>query len=459
MPYIQYFEGEKISYYELPANKRIVFGRGDTADFLVDNDALVSRSHFAIERDEHGEHDLVDLGARNGTFFNGKRLNRERVPLSDGDTIKASLQTYIFREKIPEKNIQKSAIDMAYNPTSPTTAGAKPDASKTTDKELEELGRLRGRFSAEMSKIIVGQKEVIDHLVIALFARGHCLLIGVPGLAKTLIVKVLAGTLDLDSNRVQFTPDLMPADITGTDILQEGEGGRREFRFSFGPVFTNILLADEINRTPPKTQAALLEAMQEQKVTASGVTYKLPDPFMVIATQNPIEQEGTYPLPEAQLDRFMFSVHLGYPSPDEEKNIILETTREVAWEVDKILNAESILRYQRLVRGVPVSDHVALYASRLARATRPGTTEAPDFVNKWIRWGAGPRAGQYLLLAAKTHVVLNGGYNVSCEDVRQFAPAVLRHRICRNFAAASEGVTNERIVSLLLDHVKEPDYK
>ena len=457
MPFIQYLTDEKVSYYELPEGKRIVFGRGDDADFLIDNDELVSRNHFAVERDEHGEYDLVDLGARNGTFFNGKRLNRERVPLSDGDTIKASRQTYVFREKIPEKSTQKSVIDLAFMPG--PESEKKPESAKDDARDLEELGRLRERFLTEMSKIIVGQKDVIEHLVTALFARGHCLMIGVPGLAKTLIVKVLAGALDLDSNRIQFTPDLMPADITGTDILQEGEGGRREFRFRFGPVFTNVLLADEINRTPPKTQAALLEAMQEQKVTASGVTYKLPDPFMVIATQNPIEQEGTYPLPEAQLDRFMFSVHLGYPSTEEEKSIILETTRDVAWEVDKILNAEAILRYQRLARGVPVSDHVALYASSLARATRPGTPEAPDFINKWVRWGAGPRAGQYLLLAAKTHVILSGGFNVSCADVRRFAPAVLRHRIFRNFAAASEGVSTEKIVSMLLETVKEPDYK
>jgi MoxR-like ATPase len=324
---------------------------------------------------------------------------------------------------------------------------------------IEELTRARQRIAEEVGKIIVGQKQVIANILTALFSRGHCLLIGAPGLAKTLMVRTLAGTLDLKSKRIQFTPDLMPADITGTEILEEDVAtGRRTFRFNEGPVFTNMLLADEINRTPPKTQAALLEAMQEQRVTASGTTYSLPQPFLVLATQNPIELEGTYPLPEAQLDRFMFSILVDYPTADEEPEILMATTKDRVWEVERVLNADTILRFQHLVRQVPVSPHVAHYASALARATRPGTKEAPDFISQWVRWGAGPRAGQYLLLAAKAHVLLNGRFSISCADIREYARPVLRHRIFRNFAAASEGVTSDQIVDRILEIVKEPEY-
>lgn len=330
---------------------------------------------------------------------------------------------------------------------------------KNQEGIVAKLRLARDAVKKEIGKIIVGQENVIDQVLVALFARGHCLLIGVPGLAKTLMIRTLAGTLDLDSKRIQFTPDLMPADITGTDILEEDVStGSRRFRFSRGPLFTNMLLADEINRTPPKTQAALLEAMQEQKVTASGITYDLPQPFLVLATQNPIELEGTYPLPEAQLDRFMFSVQVDYPTGEEEREIILETTRDHRWEVDRVLDAETILMFQHIVRQVPVSDHVALYASSLVRATRPGTNEAPDFISRWVRWGAGPRAGQYLLLAAKAHVLLNGRTNVSCADIKEYALPALRHRMFCNFAAASEGVASDDIVKRILDVVKEPQY-
>jgi MoxR-like ATPase len=311
----------------------------------------------------------------------------------------------------------------------------------------------------EAGRIIVGQQDVLTQLLVALFARGHCLLIGVPGLAKTLMVRVLAGTLDLEAKRIQFTPDLMPADITGTDILEEDSASRsRKFRFNKGPIFTNMLLADEINRTPPKTQAALLEAMQERRVTASGLTYDLPQPFMVMATQNPIEQEGTYPLPEAQLDRFMFCVHVGYPDSADERKIIMETTRDQALEVERVLNDASILQLQRLVRQVPISDHVGAYATDLVRATRPDDALAPDFVKRWVRWGAGPRAGQYLLLAAKAHVLLEGRFNVSCEDVRHYALPVMRHRMFCNFTASSEGVSTDDIIAKVIEIVKEPSY-
>jgi len=333
-------------------------------------------------------------------------------------------------------------------PTQPTA----PDA-------LTELSRGRDVILEQLDKIIIGQKTVLNQMLIALFARGHCLIIGVPGLAKTLMVRSLAGTLQLDFKRIQFTPDLMPSDIIGTDILEENrETGSRQFRFHKGPLFTSMLLADEINRTPPKTQAALLEAMQEHRVTASGQTYPLPEPFMVLATQNPIEQEGTYPLPEAQLDRFMFCVHINYPDAADEQRILLETTRGMVATVQAVLNAEAILRFQKLVRDVPVSPHVALYATQLIRATRPGSAEAPEFIGRWVRWGAGPRAGQYLLLAAKAHVLLTGRPSVSCADIREYALPVLRHRIFTNFAAASEGVTTDDIIQRILAEIKEPSY-
>ncbi len=326
-------------------------------------------------------------------------------------------------------------------------------------KAIAMLDQVRRQVLGEVGKVVIGQHAVINQVLTALFARGHCLLVGAPGLAKTLLVRTLAGTLDLDSKRIQFTPDLMPADITGADILEEDTAtGRRRFRFNRGPLFTNMLLADEINRTPPKTQAALLEAMQERRVTASGMTQDLPQPFLVLATQNPIELEGTYPLPEAQLDRFMFCIHVDYPAEEEETRIIMETTRDRVCEVDRVLDARAILQFQHLLRQIPVSEHVARYAAALVRCTRPGEKQSPDFINQWVRWGAGPRAGQYLLLAAKAHVVLNGRVNVSCADVRVHALPVLRHRIFRNFAAASEGVDTDEIVRRVIETVREPGY-
>jgi MoxR-like ATPase len=279
------------------------------------------------------------------------------------------------------------------------------------------------------------------------------------GLAKTLMARTLAESLELQCKRVQFTPDLMPADITGTQVLElDPVTSARNFRFKQGPIFTHLLLADEINRTPPKTQAALLEAMQERRVTISGETYDLPQPFFVIATQNPIEQEGTYPLPEAQLDRFMFSVKVGYPDAAEEERIIMETTQDASQQVDRVLGAAPLLSFQHLVRRTPVSPHVGSYVTRLVRATRPDAPDAPDFVKNWVRWGAGPRAGQYLILAAKSHALLQGRLNVSCEDVRAYVLPVLRHRVLCNFAAASEGVDSDEIVRRLVEAVPEPDY-
>jgi len=326
------------------------------------------------------------------------------------------------------------------------------DTGTSDLKAVEAIKQARERILAELRKVIVGQDEVVEQLLTALFANGHVLLVGVPGLAKTLLVSSLAQVLDLKFNRIQFTPDLMPSDITGTDVLEEASSGRREIRFIPGPVFANIVLADEINRTPPKTQAALLQAMQEKQVTVGGQTFNLALPFFVLATQNPIELEGTYPLPEAQLDRFMFNVLVGYPSQEEEQRIVATTTSAYEAKLERVLGAEDILSLQKLVRRVPVADHVVRYAVRLARATRGGT-DAPGLVGQWVSWGAGPRASQYLVLGAKTRAVLLGRYAPGIEDVQAVAPAVLRHRIVTNFTAEAEGVKPERIIEELLKSI------
>jgi MoxR-like ATPase len=329
------------------------------------------------------------------------------------------------------------------------------DTDTSDIKAVEALKNGRDRILAELRKVIVGQDQVVDQLLTALFANGHVLLVGVPGLAKTLLVSSLARVLDLKFNRIQFTPDLMPSDITGTDVLEESGAGRREIRFIPGPVFSNIVLADEINRTPPKTQAALLQAMQEKQVTAGGQTFNLPLPFFVLATQNPIELEGTYPLPEAQLDRFMFNVLVDYPSQAEEEKIVAMTTSAYEAKLERVLTADDILTLQKLIRRVPVADHVVRYAVRLARATRGGADGAAgtDLVSKWVSWGAGPRASQYLVLGAKTRAVLLGRFAPGIEDVKAVAPSVLRHRIVTNFTAEAEGIRAEQIIAELLKSV------
>jgi MoxR-like ATPase len=321
--------------------------------------------------------------------------------------------------------------------------------------QVEEMGRKKAEILSEIKKVIVGQERVIEEILVALFCKGHCLLVGVPGLAKTLLISTLAGIMELESNRVQFTSDLMPSDITGTDVLEEDFGSkRRSFRFIKGPIFTNILLADEINRTPPKTQAALLQAMQEYKVTAGGVTHALDLPFFVLATQNPIEQEGTYPLPEAQLDRFMFNIMIDYPPLDQEIEIVATTTSAYQPVLRKIINKEKILQMQDLVRKVPASSHVIGYAVKLVRASRPQGSEARSFVKEWVEWGAGPRASQYLILAAKARAVMNQRYVASVEDIRAVIPSILRHRIITNFKAQAEGINSLRVVEHLLEEVK-----
>ncbi len=327
--------------------------------------------------------------------------------------------------------------------------------TKSDITQVEELHAAYARIQKEVSKVIIGQSKVIELLLISLMSSGHSLLIGVPGLAKTLLISTLAKALDLKFSRIQFTPDLMPSDITGTEIIEEDHTtGKRQFRFVKGPVFANIVLADEINRTPPKTQAALLQAMQEHEVTAAGSTYKLDEPFYVLATQNPIEQEGTYPLPEAQLDRFMFNIMVDYPSSSEEQEIVKTTTAVPEYQLNKILSPTEILGFQHLVRRVPVSDHLIEYAVSLVRATRPNEPGAPEFIKNWVNWGAGPRASQYLILAAKTKAILEGRPTPGPQDVRFAAYPVLRHRIVTSFNAEADGVDGNEIIKRILDTVK-----
>lgn len=321
------------------------------------------------------------------------------------------------------------------------------------DVELvQKLNKKIAEVKSEIAKIIVGQDEIIDQLIIALMSKGHCLLVGVPGLAKTLLIKTLAEVMDLKFSRIQFTPDLMPSDITGTEVLEEDQlSKKRNFRFIAGPVFANMILADEINRTPPKTQAALLEAMQEHKVTAAGVTHQLPEPFFVLATQNPIEQEGTYPLPEAQLDRFMFNLWLDYPTYEEEIKVVQTTTSGYDAKLNKVVSAEEILVFQDLIRRVPVADNVIQFAVKVANMTRPVNGNSPEFIKQWITWGAGPRASQYMILAAKSRAVIQGRFTPNIDDVKAAMLPVLRHRIITNFSAEAEGISAIDIIKKLAE--------
>jgi MoxR-like ATPase len=335
--------------------------------------------------------------------------------------------------------------------TTPSSAAASKTVSDKDLQAVQDLRAARGAIKTELSKVIVGQQDVIDELLISIFTRSHALLVGVPGLAKTLLVSTLAQTLALSFKRVQFTPDLMPTDITGTEMIyQDPTTNERKFKFLPGPIFANIILADEINRTPPKTQAAMLEAMQERKVTIGGADHKLPDPFFVLATQNPVEQEGTYPLPEAQLDRFMFMILVDYPSAAEERQIMKSATGVSAGKPTAVLTGEDILTLQQTVRRMPVAEHVYAYAEKLVRVTRPKTPDALDFCKKWLTWGAGPRASINLIMAAKARAVLNGQFHVSCDDVAAVAVPIFRHRLIPNFAAQSEGVTSTDITNKIL---------
>jgi MoxR-like ATPase len=324
--------------------------------------------------------------------------------------------------------------------------------------QIQNVHNAYKRMQEELGKVVVGQTHVVEEVLMAVFSRGHALLVGVPGLAKTLLISTISRVLDLSFKRIQFTPDLMPSDITGTDVLDEDKAtGQRTFRFVKGPVFTNMLLADEINRTPPKTQAALLEAMQEHAVTVAGHSYPLPQPFFVLATQNPIEQEGTYPLPEAQLDRFMFNIVVDSPSQEEEMAIIRQVTAHRDAQLEKIMDAEQVLALQKAVSRVPVADHVIAFANDLARATRPKSADAPDFVKEMVAWGAGPRAGIYLVTAAQARAVLYGRYHATTADIAAVALPVLRHRVLTTFNAEASGVTSDHIINMLLDKLRPAD--
>ncbi len=340
--------------------------------------------------------------------------------------------------------------------TDETGAADAVSAYESERQTVEQLRGARDRILAELRKVIVGQDEVIEQLLYCLFAGGHCLITGAPGLAKTLLIHSIAQAFDLKFQRIQFTPDLMPADITGTEILEETHEGHRELRFVQGPIFANVILADEINRTPPKTQAALLEAMQEHQVTAAGVRHKLEEPFFVLATQNPIEMEGTYPLPEAQLDRFMFNIHIDYLPEDDEVSVVMQTTSRTNDPIQPLFTGEDVTRFHDVVKRVPIAEDVARYAVRLAAATRPGRPESGDYINDWVSWGAGLRAGQYLVLGAKARALLDGRAHVSLDDIRAVLLPTLRHRVLLNYRAEAQGVTVETLIERLLESVTPP---
>jgi MoxR-like ATPase len=434
MAEIEFKEGPLAGRHVTLSSKKITLGRHPDMDLSLE-DTLTSSEHAELHSDGGGWR-IVDLGSSNGTLLNNARVTS--AVLAPGDRVQIGGSTFIFHED----------------------GAAAAAAAAASSEELALVEKMRDhadRIRREVGKVIVGQRDVLDQVLMCILANGHALLIGLPGMAKTLLVRTIARVLNLQFKRVQFTPDLMPGDIIGTDVLETNSAtGEKEFRFIRGPIFCNLLLADEINRTPPKTQAALLEAMQEKMVTAGNTSYTLDEPFFVLATQNPIEQEGTYPLPEAQLDRFMFNIWVDYPKPEEEEEILRSTTGGARIEPQPVLTQADVLHLQSVVRKVPVSDHVIKYVTRLVGATRPQQPDAPEVTKTYVSTGAGPRAGQYLILAAKAMAILEGRIHVSCADIRRAAPPVLRHRILTNFAADSEGLTPLSIVGKLLEQVPEP---
>jgi MoxR-like ATPase len=438
MAFIEFVSGPHIGHQTpIEDDRPILFGRDHAEIDIGLEDPGVSHKHAELQCDEEGRWLITDLDSANGTQVNGENISTHW--LNEGDIMTIGESGFILRlEDSPSPN----------------------QAPAASDEDLQLVNEMRNRtdrIRAEIGKVIVGQREVIDQVMMCIIAGGHALLIGLPGMAKTLLVSTIGKVLSLQFKRVQFTPDLMPTDIIGTDVLETDQAtGEKEFRFIKGPLFCNLLLADEINRTPPKTQAALLEAMQEKEVTAGTNTYKLDAPFFVLATQNPIEQEGTYPLPEAQLDRFMFNIWVDYPEPEEEEEVLRTTTSGNQADPQPVMLKEDILQLQSVTRKVPVSDHVIKYVTRLVGATRPVREEAPEVTKKYVSTGAGPRAGQYLILAAKATAILEGRIHVSIADIRRAAPPVLRHRILTNFAADSEGLTSVDIVEQLLEEVEEP---
>ena len=468
---------------ELTTDK-VVLGRASSADIAVVHSS-VSSKHAELRR-EGGRWVFADLGSTNGSFLNDQPL--QTSALADGDVVRLGEIAFVFHPAPPapapvaapvvaaaavapvkEEKPAPAPAAKAPEPQAPaapaTPAPAAPKSAPAPDFQagadelalVEKMRDYTDRIRAEVGKVIIGQRDVLDQILMCILANGHALLIGLPGMAKTLTVKTIAQVLNLQFKRVQFTPDLMPGDIIGTDVLETNKAtGEKEFRFIKGPIFCNLLLADEINRTPPKTQAALLEAMQEKMVTAGNTTYKLAEPFFVLATQNPVEQEGTYPLPEAQLDRFMFNIWVDYPLPEEEEAVLKATTAGIRVDPNAVLSQEELLQLQDVVRKVPVSDHVIKYVTRLVNATRPSSPLAPELTKTYVSTGAGPRAGQCLILAAKATAILEGRIHVSCADIRRSAPPVLRHRLMTNFAADSEGLNSVDIVKKLLELVPEP---
>jgi MoxR-like ATPase len=437
----------------------LTVGRSPRATVTVP-DRLVSGEHLAVRRQD-GQWWAFDLNSSNGTLVNGQEV--KAAELRDGDTLTLGSTTLAFvltdGPRLPEAAVPKtvaSAPTVEEGSAEPSAAAPAPEAAPPDDLAMiREIHEACLRMKERMAHVIVGQDRVIDEVLMAVFSRGHALLVGVPGLAKTLLVNTLSHVLDLSFKRIQFTPDLMPSDITGTDVLEEDRTtGKRVFRFVPGPVFANLVLADEINRTPPKTQAALLEAMQEHRVTVGEQSYHLPEPFFVLATQNPIEQEGTYPLPEAQLDRFMFNIVVDYPSAEEETRIIRQVTGVAAPRLEVLLDAQQVLRLQQVIKRVPVADHVIEFARDLARATRPKQPEAPEFVREMVAWGAGPRAGIYLVTAAKARAVLQGRYHATTADVAAVAFPVLRHRVITTFNAEAAGVTSDELVRMLVERLR-----
>jgi MoxR-like ATPase len=445
------FAGNEI---ELPEAALIV-GRTDEANLVIEDGEISSR-HAELQPEGDGWR-ITDLDSSNGTALNGSRIESER--LTDGDVITMGETTCTFRTngEVATEAAPGSKAEVEPEAVVPPAATARPDASADEIALVEKMKVRADAIRAEVGKVIVGQVEVLDQILMCIIAHGHALLIGLPGMAKTLTVSTIAKVLSLEFKRIQFTPDLMPTDITGTEVLESNrDTGEKEFRFVKGPIFCNLLLADEINRTPPKTQAALLEAMQEKMVTVGNESYRLDEPFFVLATQNPIEQEGTYPLPEAQLDRFMFNIWVDYPEAHEEEQIVGSTTAGAVQTPGCVITKEDVLKLQEVVRKVPVSAHVVKYAISLVRATRPQYDDAPEVTKNFVSTGAGPRAGQYLVLAAKARAVLEGRIHVSCADIRHAAAPVLRHRILTNFAADSEGIGSIDIVNTLLEEIPEP---
>jgi MoxR-like ATPase len=457
MPTIQFLEGSlQGQTFELDA-LGATLGSSDRCELQVADEG-VSPKHLTLQN-ERGNWVLRDLRSKQGTTVNEQPVRETQ--LTQGDLVRLGTAAFRFRLSAAEApSLPPAGPAPTLRAAMRQEVPAQTELSAGDKATIDELRATYERLVAEISQVIVGQHEVIEEVLMAIFCKSHALLVGVPGLAKTLLVSTISNVLELTFKRIQFTPDLMPADITGTEVLeQDRTTGGRAYRFVHGPIFANMVLADEINRTPPKTQAALLEAMQERHVTIGEATHELPRPFFVLATQNPIEQEGTYPLPEAQLDRFIFNIRVGYPTAEEEQLIIKRVTSTYSAHPTRQLSAADVLRLQEVVRRVPVADGVVAYAASLARATRPKQPEAPDFVREMVSWGAGPRAGIYLVLAAKARAILHGRYHVTTGDIQAVAFPVLRHRVLTTFNAEAAGVSSDDIIRMLIEQQRLPGMK